>query len=236
MGFTKAHHFVLGYDNSLSENLHFRVETYYQNIFNVPVIKDSSFSLINLQNDWFFNEKLENTGKGKNYGIDISLDKYMTKGFYYMLTASIFHSQYKGGDNVWRNTRYNRNFAINFLIGKEWQFGNNKQKNFGLNVRMSYQGGDRYSPINTTKSISNQKVEFDESNAFSKQVSPSFATHFTILYRKNKSKTTTEWALKVLNATMFEEFYGFQYNYKTQSVTEQRESIFIPNLSYKIQF
>lgn len=234
--FTKAHHLVLGYNHKIAENLNLKIETYYQRLFNVPVVKDNSFSFINLQNDWFFNEKLQNTGKGKNYGIDISLDKYMANGFYYMFTASIFSSQYKGGDNIWRNTRYNRNFAFNYLAGKEWQFGDNKQKVFGVNVRASYQGGDRYSPIDAAKSISNQQVEFDESKAFSKQISPSFTTHFTILYRKNRAKSTSEWAFKVLNATMFKEFYGFQYNYKTQTVSEHRETIFIPNLSYKIQF
>lgn len=234
--FTKAHHLVLGYNHKIAENLNLKIETYYQRLFNVPVVKDNSFSFINLQNDWFFNEKLQNTGKGKNYGIDISLDKYMANGFYYMFTASIFSSQYKGGDNIWRNTRYNRNFAFNYLAGKEWQFGDNKQKVFGVNVRASYQGGDRYSPIDAAKSISNQQVEFDESKAFSKQISPSFTTHFTILYRKDRAKSTSEWAFKVLNATMFKEFYGFQYNYKTQTVSEHRETIFIPNLSYKIQF
>lgn len=234
--FTKAHHLVLGYNYKIAENLNLKIETYYQRLFNVPVVRDSSFSFINLQNDWFFNEKLQNTGKGRNYGIDISLDKYMTNGFYYMFTASIFNSQYKAGDNIWRNTRYNRNFAFNFLAGKEWQFGKNKQKIFGANVRASYQGGDRYSPIDATKSITNQQVEFDESKAFSNQISPSFTTHFTMLYRKNKAKSASEWAFKVLNATMFKEFYGFQYNYKTQTVTEHRETIFIPNLSYKIQF
>lgn len=236
MDFTKAHHIVLGYDYSIAENLHLKIETYYQNLFNVPVVKGSSFSFINLQNDWFLNDKLENTGKGKNYGIDISLDKYMTNGFYYMFTTSLFNSQYLGGDNSWRNTRYNRNFVFNFLAGKEWQLGNDKQKVLGLNVRTSYQGGDRYSPIDAAKSITSQQVEFEEDKAFSKQISPSFTTHFTIIYRKNKPKSTSEWAFKVLNATMFKEFYGFQYNYKTQTVTEHRETIFIPNLSYKIQF
>ncbi len=236
LDFTKSHHLVIGYDNSLTEHLHLIIETYYQYLFNVPVIKDSSFSFINLQNDWFFNSRLENTGKGRNYGIDISLDKYMTDGFYYMFTASIFNSEYQGGDKNWRNTRFNRNFGFNFLMGKEWQFGDNKQKTFGLNARFSYQGGDRYSPINTKASAQTQDVVFDERKSFSKQIAPSFTSHFTILYKVNKKKTTREIAFKLLNATMFKEFYDFQYNYKTQSVTEHREAIFIPNLSYKIEF
>lgn len=236
LDFSKAHHFVLGYDLSLSENLHLKAEAYYQYLFNVPVIKDSSFSFINLINDWSFNQKLENTGFGKNYGIDISLDKYLTNGFYYSATASLFNSAYKGGDKIWRNTRFNRNYVFNFLAGKEWTFGGSKQKTFGINARISYQGGDRYSPINPTASIKAQDVVFDETKAFEKQLTPSFTTHFTLIYRVNKPKSTREIALKVLNAGRYNEFYDFQFNYKTQQIQEHREAILIPNLSYKIEF
>ena len=234
--FTKSHHFVLGYDVSLSEFTHLKVEAYYQHLFNVPVIANSSFSMINQQNDWFFNGKLQNNGTGKNYGMDITFEKYLSQGYYYMITASLFNSQYKGGDNVWRNTRYNRNFALNFLIGKEWQMGKNKQNILGLNARLSYQGGDHYSPINSTLSSLNQDVVFDETKAFSQQVSPAFTSHFTASYKINKKKSAQEIAFKIINATQYKEFMGFQYNYQTQKVDEQREAIFIPNLSWKIEF
>lgn len=236
LDFTKAHHFVLGYDLSISENLHFKAETYYQHLYDVPVVKDSSFSFINLVNDWFFNQKLENTGLGRNYGIDLSLDKYLTNGFYYSITASLFNSEYQGGDKIWRNTRFNRNYLFNFLVGKEWAWGKSKQKTFGANIRFSYQGGDRYSPINAIASTKKQAVVFDETRAFSNQLTPSFITHFTLVYRVNKPKSTRELALKILNAGQFNEFYDFQYNYKSQSVHEHREAILIPNLSYKIEF
>lgn len=236
MDFTKSHHVVLGYDWSITENLHLRVEPYYQYLFNVPVIKDSSFSFVNLTNDWFFNQKTENTGKGRNYGIDISLDKYLTNGFYFSVTASVFNSQYQGGDEIWRNTRFNRNYVFNALAGKEWTFGKQKNKTFGANIRFSYQGGDRYSPINEVQSKLQQEVVFNESNAFSNQLTPSFTTHVSILYRVNKKKTTREIALKILNAGQYKEFYDFQFNYKTQLVQEHREAIVIPNLSFKIEF
>ncbi|MCU0467241.1 MAG: TonB-dependent receptor [Arcicella sp.] len=234
--FTKAHHAVLGYDLNISENVHLKVETYYQHLYDIPVIKGSSFSFLNLINDWFFNQKLENTGNGRNYGIDISLDKYLTNGFYYATTVSIFNSEYRGGDNIWRNTRFNRNYVLNFLVGKEWTFGKSNQKSFGINTRFSHQGGDRYSPIDTGASNNSQTVVFDETRAFSNQLSPSFTTHLTFVYRINKLKSTRELALKILNAGRFNEFYDFQYNYKTQSVVEHREAIVIPNLSYKIEF
>lgn len=236
LDFTKSHHLVLGYDLNITDNLHLKVEPYYQYLFNVPVIADSSFSFINLTNDWFFNQKLENTGVGRNYGIDISLDKYLTKGFYYSATASLFNSEYQGGDKVWRNTRFNRNYTFNFLTGKEWTFGESKNKTFGANIRFSYQGGDRYSPIDLVNSTAKQEVVFNETNAFSRQLTPAFTTHFTILYRKNKTKSTSEWALKVINAGQYNEFYEFLYNFKNQNVEQLRRAIVIPNLSYKIVF
>lgn len=236
LDFTKSQHLVIGYDISPSEFTHLKVEGYYQHLFNVPVIADSSFSMINQQNDWFFNGKLQNGGKGKNYGVDMTFEKYLSKGYYYMITASIFNSQYKGGDNTWRDTRYNRNYAFNFLIGKEWEMGKIKQNVLGLNVRLNYQGGDHYSPINNTLSTQSQDIIFDETKAFSKQVSPAFTSHFTASYKINKKKSAREIAFKVINATQYKEFMGFQYNYQTQHADEHREAIFIPNLSWKIEF
>lgn len=236
LDFTKAHHLVAGYDLGINEFMHLKLEVYYQQLFDVPVMKDSSFSLINLKNDWYFNGKLQNTGKGRNYGLDITLDKYMEKGYYFMATASLFNSEYQGDDHVWRNTRYNRNYAFNFLVGKEWQLGGSKQRLFGLNARFSYQGGDRYSPINTAASATAKDVVYDETNAFSKQIKPSFTSHFTISYKINRAKVAHEIAFKLLNATAFREFYEFRYNYLSNAVDEYRESIVIPNLSYRIEF
>lgn len=236
LGFTQAHHLVLGYDISTSEFTHLKTEVYYQHLFDVPVMAGNSFSLINQQNDWFFGGKLQNTGKGRNYGLDITFEKYLSKGFYYMATVSLFNSEYQGDDKVWRNTRYNRNIALNFLMGKEWQLGKNKNHTLSLNARLSLQGGDHYSPVNTTQSLADQAVVFDETRAFSKKYTPAFTSHFTASYKINKKKTAHEFALKIINLSQYKEYLGFRYNYLTQTVDINREATFIPNLSYKIEF
>lgn len=153
-----------------------------------------------------------------------------------MATATLFNSEYQGDDKVWRSTRYNRNYAINLLAGKEWLLGGNKNKILSVNGRVSYQGGDHYSPINTTASLATESVVFDEDKAFSQQFPSSFTSHLTLSYKINKQKTTHEFALKVINLTQFEEYLGFRYNYQTQMVDTEREAIFIPNISYKIEF
>ncbi|MFY7898971.1 MAG: TonB-dependent receptor [Chitinophagaceae bacterium] len=236
LGFTKAHHFVIAYNRNLNEQVHFKTELYYQYLFNVPVIGDSSFSMINVINEWFINQPLINKGKGRNFGIEMSVDRYLLNGVYYSTSISIYNSTYKGGDGIWRNTRFNRNILWNILGGKEWSWGKEKAKTFGLNIRCSYQGGDRHSPIHLQRSIQKQEVVFDESNAFSRQLKASFTTHFTLLYRIHKKKTTKELALKVLNAGQYKEFYNFEYNYINKQVQELRQAIIIPNISYKIEF
>jgi len=236
LDFTKAHHIVLSYDWNVTDLIHFKVEPYFQQLFSVPVINDSSYSFINLQNDLFFAEKLQNTGKGRNYGIDMTLEKYMSKGYYYLLTASVFNSEYKGGDDIWRNTRFNKNYVFNFLVGKEWQVGRSKQNVFSLNTRFSYQGGNHYSPINEAASDVVKDVVYDETNAYKMQAPSSFNMHFTASYKVNKKHSSHELALKILNVTRQPDFNGYKYNMISNKIDKDLSSVIIPNLSYKIEF
>lgn len=238
MGFTKSNHFVLSYSNKLSEHWLLKIEPYFQLLYDVPVIGNSYYSFINQKSneDWFVNDKFLNIGKGRNYGVDVTLEKYFSKGFYMMTTASLFNSEYTGGDGIWRNTRYNKNYIMNFLAGKEWYLGENKQKIIGLNVRFTFQGGDQYVPYFEQASIDAQQLIYDYDNAFATQFNPDFILHFSANYKINRKKTTHEFALKILNATGYGDFQGFKYNRKTRAIDKTTEVIFIPNLSYKISF
>lgn len=236
LDFTKSNHFVLSYDWNVTDLVHIKVEPYYQQLFSVPVMANSSFSFLNLQGDWFFAEKLQNTGGGRNYGIDLTLEKYISKGYYFLLSGSLFESKYKGGDGVWRDTRFNRNYVCNFLIGKEWKMGKNNQNTLSVNTRATYQGGNRYSPINEAATLSSEAVVFDESNAFSQQSDPALNVHFTASFKINKHKSTREIALKILNISGQPDFNGFKYNYIDHKVDKDLARIVIPNLSYKIEF
>ena len=236
LDFTRAHHLVLSYNWNIGNNYNIKIEPYIQHLYDVPVIADSTFSFVNLQGDWFIKDKLENKGKGLNYGVDLTFERYVSQRYYYLLTASLFKAKYKGGNNVWYNSRYNRNYAFNFLTGKEWMMGKNKQNILSANIRLTYQGGDRYSPVNESQSIIEQEVVYDENRAFSKQLSAAFITHTSLSYKINRYRKSHEFAIKIINLTGYKDFYGHQYNFFTQRVDENKESIIIPNISYKFEF
>lgn len=236
MDFTRGHHFVLTYDWNIGNDFHLRVEPYLQMLYKVPVVAGSSNSLINNKDDWFITDKFESTGRGLNYGLEVTFEKYMSDGYYFMLTGSVFSSRYKGGDGIWRNTRYNRNYLFNLLGGKEWMVGKNRRNVFGANARVTFRGGDRYSPILEYESITSQEVIFDERLAYSRQLNPVFWADISIYYRINRRKVSHEFGLKWLNATFYDEYLGHEYNFKTGRVEEYRDGICMPNLYYKISF
>ena len=89
----------------------------------------------------------------------------MHNHYYYLLTASLFNSTYKAGDGVWRSTRYNKQYAVNALFGKEFFFKNNR-KVLDVNARVSVTGGERFTPYLEAESIAKERVIYDDSRAF----------------------------------------------------------------------
>jgi hypothetical protein len=236
LDFMNAHHFIVNYDMQLGENARLKVEPYYQLLKNLPVEPRTYFSTINVKDDWFVNSKLVNEGEGKNYGLDVTMERFLSRGYYYLLTTSLFQSEYKGGDGVWRNTRYNRNYLVNLLAGKEWQVGRSKQNLLNINGRISYQGGDHYIPVDYVASGSSGPIIYDYTRAFEESLDPGFLVHFTVNFKRNKTKSASTWSLNVINATGVKEFYGFRRNLQTGEIEPEMEAIIIPNISYKIEF
>ena len=237
LGFTRAHHVMLSYGFKISDNMNMKIEPYFQQLYDVPVIADSSYSVLN-RRDFYVENALVNRGKGRNIGVDITLERYLNKGLYYMVTASIFDSKYYGGDRKWRNTLYNRNFIVNVLGGKEWMVGRDRQNMFSVNFKITLQGGDRYAPVDEVATLldPDREVQYDETKAFSKQFSPMFITNFSVGYKINRKKVSHEFSIKSLNTTGCEEYYGHEYNFKTDKIKPIRGATSLPNVSYKLEF
>lgn len=118
LDFTKSHHFVIGYDKVFSGIIRFKSGIYYQHITDVVVEKNSSsYSLLNRGSYTFTDaDILENTGKGYNYGIELTIEKFMDRGLYFLSTLSLYESKYRGSDGVLRNTAFNSNYVFKLLF------------------------------------------------------------------------------------------------------------------------
>ncbi|MFM7853262.1 MAG: TonB-dependent receptor, partial [Flammeovirgaceae bacterium] len=169
LDFIASNHYVLTYDWNLSETLRLKAEAYYQELSNVPVERSaSSFSAINTGISFGPSNKvnLVNNGTGRNYGIELTLERFFSKGYYFLITTSLFDSKYKGSDNIERNTAYNTQYVVNALGGKEFRVG--KNKNFlSLNLKVTSIGGRYLTPLNFSASQLRGQAVYNENLAFS---------------------------------------------------------------------
>jgi outer membrane receptor protein involved in Fe transport len=149
LGLLKAHHFILGYEKHFTENLMGKIEVYYQDLYNLPVENNdtSYYATINEGIDYKY-VGLVNKGSGKNYGVEISIERFFDKNFYFLLNSSLFDSKYKSLEGIWRNTRYNNKYIVNILCGKEFKnLGKKRNQTLALNTKIFFEGGQRYIPL-----------------------------------------------------------------------------------------
>lgn len=233
---TKAHHLVLGYDLSINPNLRLKIEPYIQHLYDVPVIPDSNYSVLNMEVDWYFQNKFINTGTGRNVGLDITLERFLHNGYYYLFTLSLLDSKYKGADGVERNTRFNSRYVCNLIYGKEWTLGKQKNKILGVNLKMNFFGGWRTTPVNEFESNLIRDVVLYNDRLYEGKDSDRFYTGITINYRINKRNYSSILSLQMMNVFLAKENYGLIYNYKKNQVERWEFAVPVPSLGYKIEF
>lgn len=235
---TKAAHFVLGYDNQITSNTHLKIETYYQHLYDVPV-EDSNLTAFSLlsQTEGYTSRQLVNDGKGRNYGVELTAERYLHNGLYYMSTLSLFRSLYTTKAGVERKSAFDNNYVANLIGGKEFNVGtSSKNKVFFVNTKIALIGGQRYSPIDLDASIAANREITDELNPFSKKGDDIFRADFSIGLRRNRSKTTTELKLDIQNVLNNQTVLDEYYIRASQTIYESKQLGMLPTLSYKISF
>lgn len=240
LDFTKAHHWVLGFDALFTEQLRFKAETYYQYLYDVPVEQTpSSYSILNTGADWGLNTRdfLINEGEGWNYGIELTLEKFYHKNYYFLTTVSLFDSKYTGSDGIKRNTAFNGNFVYNALLGKEFEIRNNATLVFDL--KMTWAGGKRYTPIDVEASQENDNpfgTEYIEELAYSEQFPDYFKSDIKIGFRLDGKKVSQIWEFYIENVTNHKNPLYQSYSKSKNEIVTVYQLGFFPLFNYKIYF
>ncbi|MBX7205872.1 MAG: TonB-dependent receptor [Bacteroidia bacterium] len=234
---TRSLHYVLSYENQLGANLYLKSEVYYQQLSKIPVSRNPSvFSVANFGADFVFPDadSLVNKGEGRNYGAELTLERFFADGYYFLVTASVFNSEYKGGDGVWRNTAFNGNYVFNALAGRELKFKKGGILTFSLKVTDA--GGKRYTPVDIIRSAQEGKTVYVESRTNELKYKDYFRTDIRVGFKKNGKKITQEWALDIQNVFNTQNILTQQYNLRTGKVEKQYQIGIFPVPLYRIYF
>jgi len=235
--FSKSNQWVLGYNHSFNKNLRLKVETYYQQQHNIPVTRDDSyFSLANYGSSFHLTrvDSLVNNGTSRNYGVDLTFEKFFSNNYYFLVTASLFDSKYRGSNNKLKNTAFNNNYVVNALAGYEFHLS--KNGTLALNIRMVNAGGKRYTPIDIQESKEDDATRYKEDKAYSRQFDDYFRLDGRISYKRDGKKTTQEWALDITNITDHQNVFSRSYNQSTENISTEYQQGFFPMMLYRINF
>ena len=238
LDFTKAVHYVLGYNWDFANDFRLKTEIYYQYIYSVPIdINDitGTRSSLNFRTR-IPDVKLTNDGTGRNYGIELTIEKFFSKNWYALLTSSIFDSKYTMPGFEERNTLFNSNYIFNFVAGKEYKFGKNNQNILGLNIRTIWRGGYRTIPYNESESIIEDKPVYDYNNSYDQRLPDYYRFDLGINYSRNTEKLVWKISLDIQNITNNKNIRRQYYDYEKKEIINLYSQGFIPNINFLVAF
>jgi len=242
LDFTRSTHFVLGYDVRLGNSWRGKLEAYYQDISNAAVEAfPSSYSSLTEGADFGFDNdrvSLINNGTGFNQGIELTLEKFYSSGYYGLLTTSIFESKYEGSDGIERNTPFNNGYVFNLLTGREFSIGKAKRNVLFFDTRVTFSGGRYFTPVDL---VASQQAGFEikqDDLAFSEQFDDYFRWDFKLGFKlNNKSKKQShQFYVDLQNVTNNENIFTRRYNRLTNNIDQIDQIGFFPDVGYKFQF
>ncbi len=240
LDFTKSEHYVLGYDLQPAKDWRVKAEVYCQSLSNVPVTSySSSYSVLNTGSGYQSDttSSLVNKGSGRNYGVELTVEKFFSQGYYVLITSSLYSAKYTGSDGVERNTAFNGQYVYNILGGKEWKVGEGKRNKIAVDFKLTNAGGRYFTPIDVTESQA-QNHEILSKDAYSATYDNYFRLDIKVGYTFNsiKKKLSQSLSLDLQNVTNHQNVFSQSYDSRMQNIKTTYQLGLFPNFTYKLQF
>lgn len=242
MDFTRSLHSGIGYEKAFKKGFNLKAEAYYQYLYDVPVtITPSAFSMINMGSGFqrFFPQPLQNTGTGYNYGLELTVQKYFSKTFFFLFSATVFDSKYEGSDGVLRNTSYNGQYVANILGGKEFKIG--KKHSISVGVKATGAGGKRYGYVDINATEFYQELVYKDSLFNDRKFRDYFRLDLKVNWKMNANKATHEIGVDLVNILNSKNLLSLTYAPNPlypnrEPIAEKNQLGFLPIFYYRIDF
>jgi hypothetical protein len=238
---SRSQHVVISYDYNFLKDFRLKLETYYQFLYNIPVQQNwqSSFSMINVGNALEgipLVDTLTNKGDGENYGIEITIEKFFSKQFYFLLTTSLYDSKYRGNNGITHNTSYNGNYVFNALAGYELPLGKSKNRSIALDLKYTHAGGNRYTPIDLEASRLAGFTVLKDDEAFSKKQEDYTRFDVKVSFKSNRKKISQSLFVVIENIFDTPNILRETYNDDTKEIQKEYQLGLFPYFGYRIEF
>ena len=238
----KSHHAIVGFEQIIGKSLKVGVELYYQHLFDLPI------STLDTSTYWFYNERfgygdraMISEGLGRNFGIDLTVEKAFNKGWFMLCSGSVYSSTYKTKRPEWRSTRMDGRYSLSLMGAKEFTFKKGGILQFGLKFFLN--GSNRYTPIDAAKTAATNGLVLDEERAFEGLFVDQpfgygvyYRFDLRIAYIKSHKKFSYTIALDMQNVTDAKNVKEFLYDRNASELIPRYHSGILPAVSFRIDF
>lgn len=242
-GFMKSAQAALSYRATPLPQWSVEVNGYYQHHYNIAVDQHSgSYSTLNLayyfDDIYLLYQKLETTGVGRCYGVELTSRFGGGSGYYAQLNGSLLSAKARGYDRKWYSTAFNSTYALTALAGKEIPLSPNGRYALTVDISAMLAGGRRYTPLDVEASVRQMKIIYDETRLNAMQYAPYSRVDAKVGVMCNAKGMTHVLSFDFRNVLDVKNIYEqvelpLNGEVLTYSVYQLR---FFPVLSYKILF
>ncbi|HRH68324.1 MAG TPA: carboxypeptidase-like regulatory domain-containing protein [Flavobacteriales bacterium] len=235
IGLVRSQDLELAYEHAFRPFLRLKTSAFVQQLTDVPV--GAPFEMFHdgddysLANEWdeIYPLPLVSKGKALNAGGQIALERTVHRDIFYQMNATVFNATYTDDLGKTYDSRWNTGMIGNAVLGKEFvKQKEDRKRTWGVNGRINFTGGQRYTPSRT---YAGEVVQ-----PYSAQYNSTYRLDIRIYLKRERKQHTGMWSLDLLNATNAQNVaYQYYDNRKNQVVTKYQLGL-IPNLSYRIEF
>ncbi len=225
----RADHYIAGIEYLLDESTKLTIEGYYKKYSNYPVSNVRPYLILannggfDSQNS-FGLEPLTSDGKGNAKGIELFLQKTLTKSLYGTFSFSYSDVKYTAFDGIERRSDYDNRYILNALvgyrIGREWE----------LSAKLRLSGGRPYTPINET----------DGTIDYTKYNSLTLPVYHRLDVRAEKRWNYTKWTLityiDIQNIYNKKNIYQYRWDFFKKEIVKDENLGILPSIGVSAEF
>lgn len=154
--YIRSMHTVAGVSYLFTFNGKLTAEGFLKNYSNYPFLTSTGVSLANLGGDFGVvgNQPATSTNKGRAYGLELSYQQKLYKGFFGIASVTFVKSEFEDANGVLTPSSWDNQFLTTITVGKKFK------GNWEVGLNYQFLGGAPYTPydIEQTRTISNWDV------------------------------------------------------------------------------
>lgn len=239
----KSDHYVLGGEYKINKDWYFKAEGYYQEMTDVGVDATNNYAFSNFNMYELYSidihdsiVDLSSEGKARSYGLELSLEKFFSNQYYFLMNYAHTRSFFSDRLENWFPSTFDHQHIFKTAFGKDFSFGKNKQHTLGFNLRYTYAQGKRYLKLDEQLSQERQFQTYDYESGYSEIGDDISNVDFGLNYISNRKKVTHEVRLDVYNITNNLPIMGSSFDRVTNQQVLYTYHQTVPFLTYSVKW